>query len=226
MSIITGPLRSVELATKVSRALHQLLVLLLLHFQLSLSLDADGVHITSSTGCVRLQLSLCHAFQEASWLLVVDDSWAVRNNSNLTVRLGGFFNGEHCLVDSVMRRWFESFGFSHQALCVRSRLSLRQRWRAERQEVARHGINLEVDAGLASIGVSQLDLVHTVTHPLVFVATNGQLRHRAIQLVDRARQRRHGIRNLVSFSSWRKNGGEVLVADGSGHRLCDGDGAM
>ena len=41
-----GRLVSIQPASQVSRALHQLLVLVLLHLQLALSLDRDGVHLS------------------------------------------------------------------------------------------------------------------------------------------------------------------------------------
>jgi hypothetical protein len=41
-----GRLVSIQPASQVSGALHQLLVLVLLHLQLALSLDRNGVHIT------------------------------------------------------------------------------------------------------------------------------------------------------------------------------------
>jgi hypothetical protein len=41
----TRRLVSIQPASQVSRALHQLLVLVLLHLQLALSLDRNGVHL-------------------------------------------------------------------------------------------------------------------------------------------------------------------------------------
>lgn len=134
-----GALRSIELSSKIARALHELLVLLLLHSQLSLSLDADGVHVAASASHIGLELSLGHAFQEGAWLLISENPWAVCEDSDLPVWLRGFFNGKHGPVDSVVRS-LEGLGFSRETFCIGSSitgsgssggLGQRQRWRAK-----------------------------------------------------------------------------------------------
>lgn len=49
---MNGPLTSVEALAEITRTLHKLLVLLLLHLQLPLPPDAEGIHGSESASDV------------------------------------------------------------------------------------------------------------------------------------------------------------------------------
>lgn len=193
------PLCPIQLATKVPRSLHQLLILLLLHLELSLSLNTDGVHVLSAARILKSQLSLSHAFQEASRSVILDNAWAVGHDADLSIDVGGLLDGEHGLVDSVVRRVLSGISLNGRTVHVRNSLGLGQRGRAEGEEVAGHGVDLEIQAGLCAINVLELELVHAVAQSIILVSAECHLSHGSLQLVDGARQGRCGLGDLARF---------------------------
>lgn len=181
-------LGSIQLAAQVSCSLHQLLVLLLLHLEFSLSLNADGVEVALTTSLVKTQLADSQTLQEAPGLLVLDNSRAVGDDPDLAIWLCGLLNGKHGLVHSVVSRLFQSLSLSRSCISLNALLRLRQRRRAEWQEFSRHGIDLEVDARLGSVGILDINSVHTIASPLI-LRSYCDLRHGAFQLVDGVRER-------------------------------------
>lgn len=211
---------SIQLASEDSRSLHEFLVLLLLHLELSLSLDADGVHVTAtSLGLVELELAESQSFEKASRLRVLHDPGAMGHDSDLAVGIGGLLDGEEGLVDAVLRNVFGSLNLGHGTVGLSSRLRLRQRRRSEGQKFARHGVDLKVHAGLATVGILDIDLVHRLL--ALLLSTDCHLSHGSVELVDGIGESSHGVRNLVGPGSLSKNGRKVLISHSPWHRLGD-----
>ena len=224
-----GPcLSPVQLATLIPRPLHQLLVLLLLHLELSLPLDADGEHVTTAALLCLVELELAHgeALEEAPRLLVLNDLRAVGVDANLTTRLSRLLDGKHGLVDAVLGfgRLSGLHGFGNR-FCFGSGLRLRARGRAEGKEVAGHSRDLELDARLASVRISDFEPVHLVFHALV-VLTDSHRCHGALEVIDGVIHGVDGVEHPGVLCPRRKYRRKVLVGDGSGYRLRDGDGSV
>lgn len=206
-------LSSIQLASEVSCPLHQLLVLLLFHLQFSLSLDTNGVHVaTAALGLVKLELAEGQSLQKASGMVILHDSGAVSHDSDLTIGIGGLLDSEKGLVDAVLGNILHSLGLGHGAIRLGGSLGLRQRWGSEGQEFARHGVDLEVHAGLAAVGVLDIDLVHSLAHPLAFLLiADGHLGHGALELVDGIGKGAHSVGHSVGLCSGGENGRKVLI---------------
>lgn len=183
----------VQLPPQVAVALLELLVLLLLHLELALALDAEGVHGVG--GALRLleeHLSPGHALEEATGRTILDDARAVGENADLAVSVGRLFNGEEGLVDAVLRRVVEELLGSSLDLSLAGRgsiLRLRNGRRAEGNELAGHGVELDVNAGLGAIVVLDVDLSHGVAMDIgLRLVGNGHLGHGAVEFVSCPRE--------------------------------------
>ena len=159
----------------VPQSLHELLVLLLLHLELPLPLDADGQHavvhhpVPLPAGVLVPQLSQRHALQEGARLRSGAGSGlfyqlrAVRQDLDLAVGVRGLLDREDGLVPPGLRLLVLVRG---RGLCrvgclgVAGRgMRLRQGWRAEGQELARHGVDLHGNSGFGAFRMREFDLV-------------------------------------------------------------------
>jgi hypothetical protein len=226
-STATCTLDAIQLSPLVSCPLHQLLVLLLLHLQLLLPLHTDGMHIVQPRPERILipQLPQRHALQERPGRhILLDELRAVREDLDLAVRIRRLLNCQNGLVDAVRGSGlFHIGGGLH--LHGRGTGLLGERWRAEGQELAAHGVQLDIDGRLGSVWVLEVD-AGRVLHVLDLVGAEGHLAHGALETVDRVGEGRCHVGHALGLGARGEDGSKCIVADRPGKGVGDRDGPV
>ena len=200
---------------------------MLLHLQLSLSLDRDRLPRSLLLASLLESLSaLLHALSKASWrswLLHIQQWRGVRSVGDLAVGVGALLNSEGSSVCPVLNLLLRCLKASREALCV---VHWDWRWwRIERLITALHDVLWKwngVVVAWHAIQVCNIGLRVYGCAKLVGLGVPGGL----LEALNGAVHRVKNILNTVSARALGEDLSERIVCNGFWERRSDGDWAM
>lgn len=170
---------------------------------------------------LEAQLALGQALEEGARLVVLDQLGGVGHDAVLAVGVDRLLDGHEGLVGAGLWLVLGHLVGGGGGGLVGGGLGLGERlgrwWRRVGEEVARHGVELDLDVGLGAVGVLEARargaLVVFDLLRLLLIA-EAQLGHGLLEVVDRLAECREHILDAVAAA-----GGEDLGERVLGHRL-------
>lgn len=171
---------------------------------------------------LEAQLALGQALEEGARLAVLDQLGGVGHDAVLAVGVDRLLDGHEGLVGAGLGLVLGHLVGGGGGGLVGGGLGLGQRlgrwWRRVGEEVARHGVELDLDVGLGAVGVLEAEargaLVVVELLLCLLLIAQAQLGHGLLEVVHRLAERRQHVLDAVAAA-----GGEDLGERVLGHRL-------